>query len=209
MNYIKVYNQLISKRKNEIITDGYYERHHILPKSMGGGNNKDNIVILTAREHFIAHWLLWRAYRTPSMAYAFNMMTTNKYGERYCNSRGFEEAKQAFIISRTGKIMPNISKALKGNILSEAHKAAISKSSPVWDDKRRAAMSKVHKGIKKPDGHQVGENNSRYGTTMSDDTKMKISANGLGRKQKRKDCPSCNKSVALNGITRHQKVCNV
>jgi hypothetical protein len=37
---------------------GYSERHHIIPKSMGGSDCKENIVRLTAREHFICHWLL-------------------------------------------------------------------------------------------------------------------------------------------------------
>lgn len=40
------------------VTDGYVERHHIVPKSLGGSNRKDNLVKLTAREHFVCHWLL-------------------------------------------------------------------------------------------------------------------------------------------------------
>jgi len=36
----------------------YFERHHIIPKSFGGDNSKENLVLLTAREHFICHWLL-------------------------------------------------------------------------------------------------------------------------------------------------------
>jgi hypothetical protein len=38
--------------------DGYVERHHILPRSMGGSDDPVNIVALTYREHFLAHWLL-------------------------------------------------------------------------------------------------------------------------------------------------------
>ena len=38
--------------------DTYYERHHVIPKCMGGDNSKNNLVLLTGREHFLAHWLL-------------------------------------------------------------------------------------------------------------------------------------------------------
>lgn len=37
---------------------GYIENHHIIPKSIGGSDSKDNLVYLTGREHFICHWLL-------------------------------------------------------------------------------------------------------------------------------------------------------
>ena len=65
MNYLKVYNQLIQKRRdNPIIKtdDCYCERHHIIPKSEGGSNKKSNLVNLTAREHYIAHLLLAKIY---------------------------------------------------------------------------------------------------------------------------------------------------
>ena len=61
MNYLNVYNNLINKVKSEgrIKSGGlYYECHHIIPKCLGGNNLKDNLVLLTAREHFIAHKLL-------------------------------------------------------------------------------------------------------------------------------------------------------
>lgn len=49
----------MESRKNRERIDGqYYERHHIVMKSMGGEDSEENIVYLTAREHFIAHWLL-------------------------------------------------------------------------------------------------------------------------------------------------------
>ena len=41
-----------NRKKNNGV---YYENHHILPKSLGGDNSKDNLVNLTAREHFICH----------------------------------------------------------------------------------------------------------------------------------------------------------
>ena len=54
---------LIDKAKNRVIPDGVYcERHHIKPSSLGGNNDKDNIVRLYPREHYIAHLLLFKKY---------------------------------------------------------------------------------------------------------------------------------------------------
>lgn len=55
--YYKWYKNIISYRINNPI-EGYVEKHHILPKSMGGNNSKLNIVSLSAREHFICHLCL-------------------------------------------------------------------------------------------------------------------------------------------------------
>ena len=57
--YTKIYYRLIEQAQSRMIdTTIYVERHHIIPKSLGGSNRKENLVILTAREHFICHWLL-------------------------------------------------------------------------------------------------------------------------------------------------------
>ena len=111
MNYRRAYNNLMTSRflmKERRVSDKknlslYFEKHHIIPKSLGGkpsrGVFSENIVLLTAREHFIAHWLLWLIYRNRSMAYAFISMTrqtiTNKQ-QRYYSSRGYEIARLAF-----------------------------------------------------------------------------------------------------------------
>lgn len=61
MNYTAIYNRLVEKARNRVL-DGYCEKHHVIPKCVGGSNAKDNLVLLTAREHFIAHKLLVRIY---------------------------------------------------------------------------------------------------------------------------------------------------
>lgn len=59
MNYEDHYIKLINNTRNRIIIkNNYYERHHIIPKSLGGPNEPDNLVYLTAKEHYIAHRLL-------------------------------------------------------------------------------------------------------------------------------------------------------
>ena len=86
MNYKRHYELLIDKAKNRTL-DGYKERHHIIPKSFGGTDDKENLVDLTAREHFIAHLLL--VYIHPesySMIKALHMMTVvSSYHERSMN----------------------------------------------------------------------------------------------------------------------------
>ena len=61
MNYQCIYSNLIEFRKANV-PDGYSERHHITPKSLGGNNSIENIVSLTAREHYFCHKLLARIY---------------------------------------------------------------------------------------------------------------------------------------------------
>jgi hypothetical protein len=62
--YRNTYNKLITTRKyrglDKSKLEGYYEEHHILPRCLGGKNNKDNLVLLTAKEHILAHMLLAR-----------------------------------------------------------------------------------------------------------------------------------------------------
>jgi hypothetical protein len=57
--YTRIYNNIIERAKART-TSGYVENHHIIPRSLGGSNNKSNLVALTAREHFICHLLLTR-----------------------------------------------------------------------------------------------------------------------------------------------------
>lgn len=66
MNYQNIYNALVEKAKvrglDKSQHEGYFEIHHIIPRCLGGSDEKDNLVMFTGREHFIAHMLLWRAY---------------------------------------------------------------------------------------------------------------------------------------------------
>lgn len=57
MNYQKHYDALIERARHRDI-EGYSEKHHILPKCLGGSDEPENLVKLTAAEHYIAHQLL-------------------------------------------------------------------------------------------------------------------------------------------------------
>ena len=77
MNYQNIYNNLIEKRKLNPVTEGYKEKHHILPKSLGGTNDKSNLVALTGREHWVAHLLLHKIHKRSETAYACHIMAMN------------------------------------------------------------------------------------------------------------------------------------
>ncbi|AUM58670.1 putative homing endonuclease [Plesiomonas phage phiP4-7] len=61
MNYQAIYSDLIAKRKSKK-PRGYSEKHHIIPRCLGGSDDRNNLVMLTAREHFIAHRLLAKVH---------------------------------------------------------------------------------------------------------------------------------------------------
>lgn len=61
MNYQKHYQKLIERGKNRIYC-GYVEIHHIVPKCLGGSDDKSNLVALTPEEHYVAHQLLMKIY---------------------------------------------------------------------------------------------------------------------------------------------------
>ena len=64
MDYKKHYNRLIENAKLRTSINEYTEMHHIIPKCMGGDDSNTNLVRLTAKEHFVAHHLLYKVHRT-------------------------------------------------------------------------------------------------------------------------------------------------
>lgn len=76
MNYQKIYDDLISRAKARESIEGYTEKHHIVPKCMGGTDDKENIAVLTAREHYVAHLLLVKIYPEKlGLIFALHRMT--------------------------------------------------------------------------------------------------------------------------------------
>ena len=99
MDYKKIHDNLIEKGKNRKL-DGYVEKHHIIPKCMNGTNKPNNLVELTAREHFLVHWLLHEMYPENSdLRYAFWSMCRNSDNQqRYKpSSRVYEYAKHKML----------------------------------------------------------------------------------------------------------------
>ena len=124
MDYKKIYNNLISSRmlikdiRIDLKKNGqYFEKHHITPKCKGGDNSKTNIVYLTSREHFIAHWLLWLIFKDRQMALAFHkMFSRNNNQSRNFSSKDYEKAREAFRLTNIGN---TYGKNNKGRVISE------------------------------------------------------------------------------------------
>lgn len=53
------YEKLIQYFLDNPITEGYLERHHIIPQCIGGTNDKSNLIYLPSRVHFLAHYFLY------------------------------------------------------------------------------------------------------------------------------------------------------
>ena len=106
MNYQKIYNQIIERGKIRKL-DCYKEKHHIIPKCMGGNNDKNNLVELTTKEHFICHKLLTEIYPSETgLRYATFMMATMKtfMGRDYTvGAREYQRIKESLIVSDVTK----------------------------------------------------------------------------------------------------------
>ena len=131
MNKYENWYHKITERARTRTIDSYVERHHIQPRSLGGSDDKDNLVDLTAREHFICHWLLTKMYTGESrakMIYALNgMKRSNEFARRYetkITARVYENLRKEFSIVHSatmkGRIPTN-----KGKPMSEEQKAKI------------------------------------------------------------------------------------
>ena len=168
MDFLKHYCNLIRKAENRVPPNGYTEKHHTFPKSIFGKNNR--VVVLTGREHYIAHALLEKIYikryglndkRTIKMIHAHTLM---KSKGKYYNSYLYDSA----VIRK--------SKVLKG------------KTPYVMTEETRIKMSEARKGRiileetrRKKSESMKGKNNPNYGKTHSDETKRKIGEANRGK----------------------------
>lgn len=158
MNYLNIYNKIINNSKSRSL-ECYTEKHHIIPKCLGGSNKKENIAVLTAREHFICHRLLVKIYKDNNkMLYALNRLINRytKHSILKINSKTYSKLKKQHadlmsnrIVSKETKL--KISKYRTGRKSSQETKDKLSKSlkgitkSKEWKDK----ISKAHLGKSK------------------------------------------------------------
>jgi hypothetical protein len=61
MDYQKIYDNIVRRGQNRIL-EGYKEKHHIVPRCLGGTDDADNLVSLTPEEHYLCHLLLVKIY---------------------------------------------------------------------------------------------------------------------------------------------------
>jgi len=94
MDYQKIYEQIVNRALSRGRPNDEYDRHHIVPRSMGGPDYESNLVNLTLREHFICHLILARMYGGPMIRAAFMMSSNRKY-----NNRQYASLRTSYIVN--------------------------------------------------------------------------------------------------------------
>jgi hypothetical protein len=109
--YHKFYFQIINRSKDRVRNPNvYYERHHIIPKSLSGSLSVDNLVYLTAREHFICHRLLVKftegEYKRKMSFALSRFFQNNPHQQRVLTSYQYESIRKIMANSIKGKNNP-------------------------------------------------------------------------------------------------------
>jgi len=222
MNYQRIYDQICQRAKSELEqrkehkkNEGYYEGHHIVPKCLGGQGhssnwNHENIVPLTAREHFICHWLLVELYpENKKLAYAFQYM---------CDS---DQTKNKIRYKPSSKIVEYARKLSRdkktGSKLSDETKLKMSLSQV--GNKKWLGKTHSLETIEKMRLSQKGRPSKLKNKKLSDEIKTKMSLCKTGDKnpnygkstwnkgrphpQKIIKCPHCSKEGGISNMKRY------
>ena len=159
-----------------------YHRHHIIPKHMGGTDEKDNLIYLTPEEHANAHLELYEKYGKYEDAQAFNTLSS-----RWLNGRsisGYKQSKEHIEKRIKSMDYSSVSEKLKGRISPTKGL----KFGPPSDETRR----------------KISISNS--GKKCPEDTKKKISETLKGNIPWNKTeifCIFCRKRVSISRMDRH------
>ena len=209
--YEKWYSAITDKAKNRTI-DGYTETHHIIPHSLGGSDDPANLVDLTAREHFICHWLLTKMYTGEARGKMINAMymmrAESPHQKRYeskITGRIYETLREEYsrYISKlnTGRIQPPEEKAKQIAAITGRKRNPFSKE---WKEN----LSKNHKS-KNPNYDTSHSEETRKkiseklkGSKQSEEAKLRRKGTNLGAKRQRLTCPHCGRDSAVNTYPR-------
>ena len=151
MNYQKHYDALIERARHRTIS-GYSEQHHVVPKCLGGDDSVDNLVRLTAEEHYVAHQLLVKIHPDNSkLIYAACLMSHSPIGERINNKmfgwlkRKLSKLQSEKFSGRSWTLEQNASRSetVKRQWADPAARAkkVAAMSGKTWSPERRAAKS--------------------------------------------------------------------
>lgn len=186
--YERWYYSIINKAKSQLRSrndEVYYEGHHIIPKSLGGVDVEENMVLLTYREHLLCHWLLYRfneGENKAKMAHAFWSMCKliNVHHQRVPPLRILEFARQAHIKALSEKMSgqgnPMFGRSgFGGKKHSKEHVEKISGSGNFMFGKTHTeeAREKISSSLK-----------GKKRKPFSDETRRKMSENAKRRKKK-------------------------
>jgi ribosomal protein L33 len=210
--YEKWYNNIVQNAQDRV-TDSYVEQHHIIPRSLGGSDESTNLVDLTAKEHFVCHWLLVKMHTGDARGKMINALYM---------MRGQSIHQKRYESKITGRIYETlreeyasyISKMNKGRVQPPEEKA---RQLAAQTGRKRAPFSNEWKAKLSEAGS--GKNNSMYGKTHSEETRKLLSEKAklrtysaetnekrrqsqLGRIQPKKLCPHCNNLISVNTYPR-------
>jgi hypothetical protein len=226
MNKYEKWYTAITQRGQTRTLDSYTERHHILPRSLGGSDEKSNITVLTAREHFICHWLLTKIYKNDDehwkMLNALRIMRAeNKNQIRYetkITSRVYESIKEEYAKLHsqkfTGKNNGFYGKTHSEDVKKRISEANIGDKNGAKRPETRLKIAESKLGKKREDFDEdwklnLSKNHKSkqpgFNGTLSEETKKRIGDKMRGRKQSEEEKKI--RSLANMGKKREKKLC--
>ena len=182
--YTKWYLNIVAQAQMREVS-GYVERHHIIPRSLGGTNDKSNIVRLTAREHFVCHRLLTKmtiGEHRKKMIHAVWMFTRSSSNQSRIgiNSRTYETIRTevSVMLSETRKGTFNVGRVASAE---ENQRKSISLKGKPKSDETKMRMKEAWK-LRPPrsDAHRKALSLAAKGRTLSEETKSKMSKSHKG-----------------------------
>lgn len=187
--YTIIYFSIIERSKSRIINE-YTEKHHIVPRCLGGNDDDDNIAVLTGREHFICHRLLTKMVSGRAkfqMDKAALMMLFGHGDGRYKpSSRTIQKLREAAAISTSKMSLgkPKHSDETKRRI-GDAHRGK--RRGPMSDEQKRIrsetqkGRTSPRKGRKFPDTKRVHSLESREKMSNSHSVREMVSCENCGK----------------------------
>ena len=222
--YTRWYNSIIENSRTRTL-DCYKERHHVIPRSLGGTDEKHNLVDLTAREHFVCHLLLTKIVEGKErnkMVHALWRMTVNGHPkqERYkTTSRIYEIVRKLYVSEVKGRVVSDVTKQkLRESNLGK--RASIEIREKMSKSRKGKTYDKIYSAEKieelrlKKSLSMKGKNagkQSRLGKLHTNDTHKKMSeTQKLNRIKMRVVCEHCGKDVDKPNYARfHGSKCKI
>jgi len=209
--YSKIYFAITSNAKNRI-PEGYTEHHHIIPESLGGPTTDENMVYLTAREHFICHWLLVKMTEGKEKGKMLNalqgMKAENRYQKRYhtkITARVYEKYRIEFAENHSkrmkGRPAWNKGRTLEGEELEQHRERTRNrKIDPVKQAIGQQKRLEKLKGFKHSEETRLKQSLAQKNKPKGPQTEEHRLAISLGGKGiKKKEGHSANVAAAVKG----------
>lgn len=204
MDYRRHYDALIGRARSRKL-EGYVERHHVVPKCMGGTNDRSNLVRLTPEEHYVAHQLLVKMHPgNGKLIFAASVMTVGagRSNKKYGWLRKLHSAVASDMLTGikrgpfSAEHKAKLSAAKKGGTMPDEQKEKIAASMRLHanTDRAKEIAAATHKGKKRSDETRARISASLKGKPISQEHREKSAAAQRGRKQPIVTCPHCDKS---------------